>query len=71
MSRSVAVAAIPVVTTATSLYAARWCLPLGSGSGGYGLTLAGGFRWSVSVSSRFLSRWFVWLVALTIRALRT
>lgn len=27
MSRPVAVAAIPVVTAATSLYAARWCLP--------------------------------------------
>ena len=33
MSRPVTVAAIPVVTAATSLYAARWCLPLGSGSG--------------------------------------
>lgn len=31
--------------------------------GGYGLTLASGFRWSVSVSSRFLSRRFVWLIA--------
>lgn len=33
MSQSVTVAAIPVVTTATSHYAARWRLPLGSGSG--------------------------------------
>lgn len=33
MSRPVTVAAIPVVTTATSHYAARWRLPLGSGSG--------------------------------------
>ena len=33
MSQSVAVAAIPVVTSATSHYAARWRLPLGSGSG--------------------------------------
>lgn len=33
MSLSVTVAAIPVVTTATSHYAAHCCLPLGSGSG--------------------------------------
>lgn len=36
--------------------------------GGYGLTLASGLRWSVSVSSRFLSRWFVWLLVMTIHA---
>lgn len=33
MSRPTAVAAIPVITAATSHYAARWRLPLGSGSG--------------------------------------
>ena len=39
--------------------------------GGYGLTLASGLRCSISVSSRRLPWWFVWLLVMTIRALRT